>query len=69
MVGFVESFNLSASAAIVFHVLSGRIRREGLPWRLDAEDAERVYFDWVSRTAPHAESLIQRFNEENSRGD
>ena len=65
MVGFVESFNLSASAAIVLHVLSRRIREEGLPWRLEADDAERVLFEWVRRTAPHAESLVKRFGEEN----
>jgi tRNA (guanosine-2'-O-)-methyltransferase len=64
MVGFVESFNLSASAAIVFHVLSGRLRREGLPWHLDEDDAEGIYFDWVRRSAPHAEDLIKRFKEE-----
>ena len=63
MVGFVESFNLSASAAIVFHVLSRRIRQEGLPWRLKAEDAERVLFNWIRHTAPHAESLVKRFEE------
>ncbi len=69
MVGFVESFNLSASAAIIFHVLSGRIRQEGLPWRLEAEDAERVLFEWVRRKAPHAESLVRRFDEESGKGD
>ena len=63
MVGFVESFNLSASAAIVFHVLSRRIRQEGLPWRLEAEDTQRVLFEWVRHTAPHAESLVRRFEE------
>lgn len=64
MVGFVESFNLSASAAIVFHVLSRRIRQEGLHWRLEDEDAERVMFTWIRRTAPHAERLIARFEAE-----
>jgi tRNA (guanosine-2'-O-)-methyltransferase len=66
MVGFVESFNLSASAAIIFHVLSRRLRSEKLPWQLDDEDARRVMFEWVCRTAPHAKSLIRRFEEENS---
>ncbi len=68
MVGFVESFNLSASAAIVFHVLSRRIRLEGLPWRLEAEDAERVMHTWLRRTVPHAERLIARFEAENALG-
>jgi tRNA (guanosine-2'-O-)-methyltransferase len=31
MVGFVESFNLSASAAIVFHVLSSVFAPKGCP--------------------------------------
>ena len=64
MFGFVESFNLSASAAIVFHVLSGRLRAEGLPWQLDAEDAERVMYEWTRHTAPHAEKLIERYEAE-----
>ncbi len=61
MVGFVESFNISASAAIVFHVLSGRLRGENLPWHLAPEDAERIYFNWVCRGTPHAEKLIKKF--------
>lgn len=65
MFGFVESFNLSASAAIVFHVLSGRLRAEGLPWQLSPEDAERVMYEWIRSTAPHAEKLIERFEAEN----
>ncbi len=66
MFGFVESFNLSASAAIVFHVLSGRLRAEELPWRLSPEDAERVMYEWIRRTAPHAEKLIERFEAESA---
>jgi len=63
MVGFVESFNLSASAAIVLYGLTRRLRESGLDWRLDEEDAEAVYFDWVKSSAPHADQLIRRFLE------
>ena len=52
MVGFVESFNLSASAAIVLHVLSRRIREEGLPWRLEADDAERFSLNGFGEPLP-----------------
>ena len=62
MVGFVESFNISASAAIVFHVLTSRIRSENLDWRLEDDDAKEIYFQWVKASAPHGEKLIHRFD-------
>ena len=68
MVGFVESFNLSASAAIVFHVLSRRLRSEGLPWRLTEDDEREIYFRWVKGSAPHAEKLIREFREKQQSG-
>lgn len=64
MVGFVESFNLSASAAIVFHVLSSRIRSENLNWQISEEDAEEIYFRWVKTGTPHALELIKKFKSE-----
>ncbi len=64
MVGFVESFNLSASAAIVFHVLSSRIRSEGLDWKISEEDAVEIYFRWVKGGTPHASELIRKFRSE-----
>ena len=64
MVGFIESFNLSASAAIILYILSRRLRNEELPWRLENDDAERALYEWVCRTAPHAERLIEKFRGE-----
>ncbi|PIE04471.1 MAG: rRNA methyltransferase [Spirochaetales bacterium] len=61
MVGFVESFNISASAAIVLHVLSRRLRNENLPWRLDPADAREIYFRWVKTAVPHSKALIKHF--------
>ncbi len=63
MVGFVDSFNISASAAIVLYVLTRRLRQENLPWQLAAEDAEEIYFRWVQIAVPHADALIRRFQE------
>ena len=65
MVGFVESFNLSASAAIVFHVLSSRIRSENLDWQLEKEDAADIYLRWVKTATPHGRELIRKFEGEN----
>lgn len=64
MFGFVESFNISASAAIVLHVLSGRMHQEGIPWKLDKEDAEEIYLRWVKSSVPHCEAIIRRFRQE-----
>jgi len=64
MVGFIESFNLSASAAIILYILSQRLRNEALPWELEDDDAERVMLEWACRTAPHAERLIRQFRSE-----
>ena len=64
MVGFVESFNISASAAIVLYTLTLRMRRDIPEWRLDDEDRERTLFNWIRSSAPHARDLIQRFESE-----
>ena len=61
MVGFVESFNISASAAIVLYTLATRMRASKLPWALKEEDAERTYFEWVKSATPHAKELIHHF--------
>ncbi len=58
MVGFVESFNISASAAIVFYILTHRLHHENLPWKLDDADAREIYSRWVKISAPYAEELI-----------
>lgn len=34
MCGFVESLNVSASAAILLYLLSSRLRASGVPWRI-----------------------------------
>ncbi len=68
MFGFVDSFNISAAAAIILHVLSSRIRQEHLPWPLELKDAMATYFRWVETSVRHSKALLDRF-EENLRAD
>ncbi|RLW68469.1 MAG: hypothetical protein B6D68_03555 [spirochete symbiont of Stewartia floridana] len=68
MVGFVDSFNISAAAAIILYVLSTRIRQEHLPWPLELKDAMATYFRWVETSVRHSKALLGRF-EENLRAD
>lgn len=63
MQGFVNSLNISASAAIIFHILRNRIRKENLAWQLDAGESEEIYYRWVRRSIPHLEQLVSRFRD------
>lgn len=66
MVGFVDSFNISAAAAIILHVLSRRIRQEHLPWQLEDEDARQVYSRWVESSVRHATPIMAHFRKNSS---
>lgn len=64
MYGFVESFNISVSAAIILYTLTQRLRaHEEPPWRLsDAERAE-ILLTWLRRSVKESERLEARFRE------
>jgi tRNA (guanosine-2'-O-)-methyltransferase len=47
MYGFTESFNISVTAAMCLHVLSGKLRGSDLPWQLSAEEQLLLKTDWV----------------------
>ncbi|MEZ6067455.1 MAG: RNA methyltransferase [Planctomycetaceae bacterium] len=60
-VGFVESLNLSVAAALCLSCLSGRIQRSPIEWRIGAEDAEEIEFDWVRKSVRNAAELQRRW--------
>ncbi len=47
MHGFVESLNVSASAAILLHTLSTRLRESDAQWRLPQEEKLQLMFRWL----------------------
>ncbi|OQX29127.1 MAG: hypothetical protein B0D92_05265 [Spirochaeta sp. LUC14_002_19_P3] len=61
MSGFIDSFNISASAAIILYTLVNRLKKENLPWQLNSEDAENTYFRWVKASAPHVDKLTAHY--------
>lgn len=63
MWGFVESLNVSASAAILIYMLSQRVRNSGIEWRLTDEEKAPLLFDWMKRTVKDAERILDKYEE------
>ena len=47
MHGFTQSFNVSVSAALCLHTLTTRLRHSSIPWRLSADERDRLLARWV----------------------
>jgi tRNA (guanosine-2'-O-)-methyltransferase len=47
MVGFTESLNLSVSAAIMMHALTGRLRKEKINWQLNTDEKQSLLIQWL----------------------
>lgn len=63
MVGFVESFNISVSAAIVLHHLTGKLRKSTVDWSLQKNEKEEILFEWLMRSIRSSDLIMQRFIE------
>lgn len=61
MVGFVESFNISVSAAIILHELTGRLRGSTIPYTLDAATKRAILLQWVRGSVGRSEALEKEY--------
>lgn len=61
MYGFTESFNISNSAAIILSSFSERMRHSGIQWRLNEEERDELYFEWLQKSMRDAEGVIRQF--------
>lgn len=64
MFGFVESFNISVSAAIVLHDLSTRLRGSGIEYRLDADEQAQVRLAWYRASVKRSRAIETAFRSE-----
>ena len=64
MYGFVESFNISVSAAIVIHHLSHALRSGTLDHKLSGEDQDRVRLEWLRSSIGRSDALERQFAQE-----
>ncbi len=60
MRGFVESLNISVSAAICLQALSARLRVTDLPWRLSDYERLLILNRWLRRSVRNAELIVAR---------
>ncbi|PLX15207.1 MAG: TrmH family RNA methyltransferase [Marinilabiliales bacterium] len=61
MYGFTESFNISVSAAIILHHLTGKLRASDINWKLTAEEKDELMFQWLKKTIKSSSMLIDEF--------
>lgn len=64
MCGFVESLNVSASAAIALYILTRRLRESRLPWRLTEEERLPLLYDWLRESVRDSDGILARFGNE-----
>lgn len=60
MCGFVESLNVSASAAILLYMLTARLRASEAAWHLSAHEQSELLFRWLMATVRDSERILGR---------
>lgn len=58
MCGFVESLNVSASAAILLSQLSSRLRAGNAPWRLSDDEQAALLFHWLMESIRDSQRIL-----------
>ena len=64
--GFTQSYNVSVSAGISLYYLTNRIK-QALPmqdWQLANEDRQQLLLDWLSKSTPTGENLLNKYKQE-----
>ncbi|MGM0454410.1 MAG: TrmH family RNA methyltransferase [Thermodesulfobacteriota bacterium] len=59
--GFTESFNISVTAAILLHHVTGVLRRSEAAWQLSESEKQALRFEWLQQSVKHSDLLIKRF--------
>lgn len=60
MYGFVESLNLSASAAIIMHILSQRLRQSNIDWSLRPQRQVEILYRWVMESVRDSQNILEQ---------
>jgi len=62
--GFTQSYNVSVSAGISLYYLINRIKESRHNWQLNQEEKEKLLIDWLSKSTPTGNSLLEKYMEE-----
>ncbi len=63
MYGFVESFNISVSAAVILHHLTLKLRLSDIGWSLSEDEKKELLLEWLKTSIRESEKIIQRYYE------
>lgn len=63
MCGFVESLNVSASAAIILYELSQRMRTSNVNWHLSQQEQAKILLQWTMETVKDSTNILKRYTE------
>lgn len=61
MFGFVESYNISVSAAICMSEITRRLRASTLSWRLSAAEQDELLLSWLTSSIKHSDRIIEEW--------
>ncbi len=64
MYGFVESFNISVSCAIILQQLTSKLRGSSLEWKLSSEEIESLRFHWLLQSVAHGDKMVAHYIQE-----
>lgn len=60
MVGFVESLNISVSAAVILYTLTRSLRASSVPWTLPERERDALLFAWLKGSVKEADEHLRR---------
>lgn len=61
MDGFLESFNVSVSAAVCLYILTRRLKQQDIPWHLSDQEKTHLRLDWLTMSSRSSEALVEQF--------
>ncbi len=61
MYGFVESYNISVSCAVILHTLTYTLRHSDLPWKVDENRKNAIFLDWLRASLKKSELYEKKF--------
>lgn len=64
MYGFVESYNISVSCAVILHHLTYRLRESSLNWQLEMDQKDEILLDWLKKSLKKSDLYEKKFYEE-----
>ncbi|MCB9189998.1 MAG: RNA methyltransferase [Flavobacteriales bacterium] len=62
MYGFTESFNISVSAALCLSVLSEKLRKSNLNWKLTDDEKTELLFEWTKIRVGSVDKYLFEYN-------